>query len=298
MSRIMPRHHYVPQFLLRQWSSSGRLVAYYYDSRANRVLENAKVSVATACQIKNLNILFGVSASQRDFPETGFFTPHVDTPAAVALQVMLSKGIDALSPKQRMDWARLLISFGVRTPETLRIMGPQETTKAFDLVEAIAKGPPEDEHRVTALIRANMALFKRNFPLNAAMELSTDPKKLEAVNGMTWWIRRWPRSAILIGDRPLLTCPRAPRPCGIPLNDPSCLIVLPISPQRVFFASANVRTRAKVRRMSVGRIATMVNEETIWRSSCTYARDKSLAKFVTSRLEGKIDGSWESVPRR
>jgi hypothetical protein len=286
----MARHHYVPQFLLKQWSIKGRLVAYYYDSRSNRVLENAKASATSACQIKNLNVLFGVSASQRDFPETGFFTPHVDTPAAVALQVMLSKGIDALSPKQRIDWARLLISFGVRTPETLRVMGPQETKKAFDLVEAIAKGPPEDERQVTALIKANMALFERNFPLNVAMDLSTDPEKLEAVNGMAWWIRRWPRSAILIGDRPLLTFPRAPRPCGIPLNDPSCLIVLPLSPQRAFFASADAKTRGKVRKMSVGRIATIVNEETIWRSSCTYARDKSLAKFIMSRLERKIKG--------
>jgi hypothetical protein len=36
---------------------------------------------------------------------------------------------------------------------------------------------------VTAIIQANMALFKRNFPLRAAMELSTDPEKLAAVGG-------------------------------------------------------------------------------------------------------------------
>ena len=42
-----------------------------------------------------------------------------------------------------------------------------------------------------------MALFKRNFPLRAAMELSTDPEKLVAVDGMTWWVRRCLRPSIL-----------------------------------------------------------------------------------------------------
>src|SRR5262249_56917096 len=98
--------------------------------------------------------------------ETGFFTPHVDTPAAAALQIMLTRGVRALTPQQRIDWARLLISFGVRTPEALRVMGPQETQKAFDLVEAIAKGPADDERKVSALVKANMQMFKRNFPLN------------------------------------------------------------------------------------------------------------------------------------
>jgi hypothetical protein len=66
------------------------------------------------------------------------------------------------------------------------MMGPQETRKAFDIVEAVAKGPPEDERKVTAIIQANMVLFKRNFPLGVAMELSVDPKKLATVDHMTW----------------------------------------------------------------------------------------------------------------
>jgi hypothetical protein len=156
---------------------------------------------------------------------------------------MRKKGVRALTPEQRMDWARLHVSFAVRTPETLRKLGPRETKKAFALVEASAKGPPDDERKVSALIQANMKKLERNFPLNIAMDLSTDPEKLLAVDQMTWWVRRWPRPAILIGDRPLLTFPRAPHPCGIPLDHPSCLIALPIAPNVGFFASANPKTR-------------------------------------------------------
>src|SRR5262249_19613917 len=116
------------------------------------------------------------------FPRNSiFFTPYVDTPAATALDVMLAKGVSALTEAQRMDGTRLLVSFGVRAPETLREMGPKEVTKAFDIVEAAAKGPRKDERKVNAIIQANVGIFKRNFPLHAAMELSTDPQKLGAV---------------------------------------------------------------------------------------------------------------------
>jgi hypothetical protein len=231
------RHHYVPQFLLRQWSIDGRFVAYYWDNASKKVIENDKAMVPSACQIPDLNTFFDVPKSQRDFPETRFFTPHVDTPAATAMSVMLRHGVRALTQEQRVDWARLLVSFGVRMPETLRDMGPIETKKAFDLVAATSKGPPEHERKVTALIQQNMRVFQRNFPLRAAIEISSDPTKLATVNGMQWWIRRWDRGAILIGDRPLLTSPRMQYPCGIPLDHPSCLILLPVAPAAVFFAS-------------------------------------------------------------
>ena len=129
-----------------------------------------------------------------------------------------------------------------------------------------------------------MPTLQRNFPLNIAMDLSTDPEKLAAINVMTWWIRHWTRPVILIGDRPLLTFPRAPHPCGIPLDHPSCLIALPIAPNAVFFASANPKTKVKARKMTPSKVAFAVNEETVWRSTCVYAFDKSLAKFVTMRV--------------
>jgi hypothetical protein len=287
-------HHYVPRFLLRRWAASnGRLVAYFFETKSSKVIENPKATVAHACEIKDLNVFFGVQVSQRDFPETGFFTPYVDTPAAAALQMMLETGVRTLTPEQRTKWARLILSFGVRTPETLRVMGPRETKRAFEVAKAMAKGVPEDERRVTALIEQNMRIFQRNFPLNAAINLGTDPQKLATVCGMEWWIRRWPRPAILIGDRPLLTYPRVRYPCGIPLNVPSCLIALPIAPNAVFFASANRRTRGCARKRALGTIAHAVNEETIFRSTCIYAPDKSFASFVKPRIEGKATGTWQ-----
>ena len=94
------------------------------------------------------------------------------TPRDRYARLILVQGVSALTAAQRLHWARLLVSFGVRTPETLRDMGPKEVTKAFEIVKSAAKGQPEDERRVTAIIQANIGLFRRNFPLQAAMDLS------------------------------------------------------------------------------------------------------------------------------
>jgi hypothetical protein len=102
-------HHFVPQFLLRRWAEDRRFVAYYYEAAANRVIENGKATVASACQIADLNTFFGVHVSRRDFPERGFFTPHIDTPAAEALEVMMKGGVQALTITQRRAWARQIL---------------------------------------------------------------------------------------------------------------------------------------------------------------------------------------------
>jgi hypothetical protein len=92
----------------------------------------------------------------------------------------------------------------------------------------------------------------------------------------------------------LRASPRAPYPCGIPLDRPDCLIVLPIAPDTVFFASANPKTKDKVRKMAPGRVARIVNEEMIWRSSsCIYFSDTSLGAFVGPRISGKVKGAWQ-----
>jgi hypothetical protein len=113
-------HHYVPRFLLSQWATGGKFVAHYWDGKSSKPIKNAKATVASACQIPNLNVFFGVPKSQRDLPESKYFTPCVDTPAANALRIMLKDGVRALTSAQRTDWARFLVSFAVRTPEALR----------------------------------------------------------------------------------------------------------------------------------------------------------------------------------
>ena len=129
----MPRHHFVPKFLLRRRATNGKFVSYHFEVSVSRVIENPKAIVASACQIENLNTFFGVPTSQRDFPETQFLTPRVDTPAAAALQVMLANGVRALSAKQRIEKSKQFPFTVAHWQQWLRLI-------AFTLVATISEG--------------------------------------------------------------------------------------------------------------------------------------------------------------
>jgi hypothetical protein len=214
--------------------------------------------------------------------------PKIDTPAADAHATLLANGVQALNPQQRMAWARFLISFGVRTPETLRTLGPQQYRRAMALDQSKPRESPEVETVVNALIASEMRALERNVPLQIAMELITDPNHFLTVANMHWWLRRFDSSCVLLGDRPLLSQPTANWPCGIAIDDLNCLIALPISPSTVFFASANVRLRSETRRTPASGLLHNVNQRTI---ECVveyvFAADNSMRAFVQERLRGR-----------
>jgi hypothetical protein len=279
----MARHHYVPQFLLQRWASVGRFTAYFWSDEARRVIENDKALVSNACQIPNLNVFHNVPAGQREWLENDYFTPRVDTPASDALTKMLNYGVDSLSWRERCDWARLLVSFGVRTPETLRHLGPQRAREAIASLQTPPELASEEERSADHFISLNSPTFEHNWPRKAAANLSSDPGKLLAIADMKWWLRRWDRKTIIIGDRPLLSVPPAPYPCGLPLNNPSCLIMLPVGPDAVFFACSNARSisRQPPRR----KIAHLINQETIKRSwNTVFAADTRMGNFVRPKM--------------
>ena len=141
---------------------------------------------------------------------------------------------------------------------------------------------------VTSIMESRTPEFERNFPLKIAMELASDPTKILSFSAMHWWTRRLDRTDILVGDRPLLAMPRMPYPCGIPLDRPDCLVILPIAPNTVFFASAGLATRAKTRNMSYGKLTHVINEETIaCAKEYVYSLDSSPAAFVKGKLTQK-----------
>ena len=78
-----------------------------------------------------------------------------------------------------------------------------------------------------------------------------------------------------------------PYPCGIALNDPSCLIVLPIAPDTAFLASADPKSRAKVRKMTYRVLARTINAEMIERSHGVCFADDSFKDFVSPKLAAK-----------
>jgi hypothetical protein len=287
----MPRHHYVPQFLLRCWATEGQLTAYRWIEAATRVV-GSRASVVECCQIEDLHAFFGVPRGEREAPERDFFTPRIDTPAAKAHARMLAEGVRGLNEAERTAWARFLVAFGVRTPETLRSLGPEQYRRATAQSLAAPTENREVEVIVASLLDAEIRANERNVPLQIAMEFADDPSKFLIVTRMKWWLRRFDENQVLLGDRPLLSQPPANWPCGIAIDDERCLIALPIAPNVVFFASADQRARAAMRRESPGKLLHRMNAITIERAvEYVFAVDNSVAAFVAGRMRGR-EGVW------
>jgi Protein of unknown function (DUF4238) len=253
-----------------------------------------RVSVASACQVDDLNAFFGAPAAHRHAPERDYFTPQIDTPAAGALKAIVDGGVKTLSPAQRYSWARFLVSLGVRTPETLRVMGPAEWRKGIAQAQARGHEGAPIEAILQKWFEDNKRALERNKPLEIAMDLSSDPTKIAPIKEMQWWARRFRGNSLLLSDRPLLAWPRMPYPCGMPLDDRNCLIVLPISPNIAFLATANAKYRRKINQMPEGRLARSINEQSIWRAAeYVFAADDSSEAFIIPRVAGKAQSGWK-----
>ena len=203
--------------------------------------------------------------------------------------MLLAAGVASLSAEQRRAWARFVVAFGVRPPETLRRWGPARDRRAMAQAEANSTASGEVEAIVSGLINNEMAKRERNVPLNIAMELCEDLTKVFTVENMNWWLRRFDGSSkVLFGDRPLLSQPTANWPCGIAIYDPNCLITLPIEPRTVFFASANPKHQAQMRKEAPSRLVRKLNLRTIQSTvDYVFANDESTDDFVKRHMHGR-----------
>jgi Protein of unknown function (DUF4238) len=284
----MASHHHIPLFLLNRWASDGRLFSYHWSNGTAEMRENRRVSIQSASGSTQ-----HVSVSAGDASDQDFFALHVDAPAANALDTMLRQGVSGLTDDQRSAWARLITSFGARTPEALRLLGATDDRN----VKQIASEPGEPSHGTqlmgAGLLDRERPVPERTIPIKMAMQLAADPLKISVVAAMEWWLRLFEGKTILLSDRPLLTQPRIAQPCCIALHDLSCLIIPPVAPDTVFFATADPKVRAKARKTPKGKLVNIVNDESIWRAAeYVYAPNGSLAAFIHDRLAGKMKGSW------
>jgi hypothetical protein len=288
----MASHHHIPRFLLNRWASNGRVFSYHWSNDTAEMLENRCASVQSACQLHDSRSIQRVSVSG-GASDHDFFAFHVDPPAANALDTMVRQGGPILTADQRNAWARLIASFEARTPEALCQLGAADSRNAQQIASRRGEQTLGTQVTATDLLEHEQPAPDRSLPIKMAMQLAADPAKISAVAAMQWWLRRFEGKTILFSDRPLLTQPRMAQPCSIPPADLSCLIILPVAPDTVFFATADPRIRAKVRKAPKGKLVNLINEEVVWRAAkYVYAPKGSMATFIHDRLAGKAKGRW------
>ncbi len=113
------RHHYIPEFYLKQWADKegrGQLVEYSKPWRD--IVKPKRVYPKQTGFEDRLNELAGLPEDVRQRLETQFYSP-VDSAAATVLKA-LKEGQRKFNDREREAWSRFLTSLIVRNPENIR----------------------------------------------------------------------------------------------------------------------------------------------------------------------------------
>jgi hypothetical protein len=275
-------HHYVPVFLLKEWQSAPDHKLSCFQWVQGHLLHN-RYKAKSVAKEEGLYKLEGVQPGLENTVERDFLGPDVDDPAAVAHQVILGRGVRALSVQGRVDWTRFLISLLLRTPdqvEMIRTRGRESLTAEF-------KKSPEEYTNVrgddpaaslTEWVEQNNPAVFTNFGVELFPALVGSGMLNQALVQASWATRIFPSSCVslLIGDNPLIYIGAMAR---------SFLIALPIAAHRVFFAFNHPQTWRILQGRSDASVAKNVNRDTVGRAvQYVYGTDDGQRRFIERYL--------------
>lgn len=115
------QHHYVPEFLLKQWHSGAdkKLTQFQW---MRGVLLPERFSAKAVAKAPHLYSQRMHDPMPNVMLERDFMGPHIDDPAAVVHKEILANGHENLTSQERYEWSRFLLSLLVRTPEMIDFM--------------------------------------------------------------------------------------------------------------------------------------------------------------------------------
>ena len=285
-------HHFIPRFYLRQWCSAddGRLNCFLIKGTSVKRLRLRPEGTGAENQLYALE---RVPTSKRAMVETAFFSAKIDGPASQVLRKLLESGARSLTREERMQWGVFLMALPARRPETIRRMkaefAPLWAEKIDEKPEkyralAEEKGFAETtlaeylEKNEPGITAANAALLR----ILPGIIAHTD--YLLPLVRMHWWVRD-----VSSANVDLVTCDR-PMFFNTGLNKPGCLVMVPLSPDKVFFACNDRARLDAVEGCSANTLARSCNQDIVLLADkWVYgeAKDNFIANWLLKKAAGK-----------
>jgi Protein of unknown function (DUF4238) len=282
------RHHYSPQFYLRQWAGA--------DARLTRYYRPQREVIATRCSPRGTGFedyLYTVDNAPRpQFIETDFFG-RLDDAAAPLLDkfINLGGGITVLRPnylsaEERSDWVRFISSLQLRGPHSLdEIKGVLDRNVRDNIQReygATYRARRRSEDPLTAydfMVQNSSGEFQSAHKLLLAHLIDHEPIGQVIVN-MIWAVFDVSTSPydLLTSDRPYCT--------SHGIGDPSCVLSIPLSPTRLFVAVNDERQLYKLNTQSIRDIVRNSNTVVVKLAvQNVYGRNNSHLVFVEKWLK-------------
>ena len=271
------RHHFVPAFYLSKWVEADGMVTWYTRREGGEIEEGR----AKPDRIAFENRLYSyekVPPEQRQAVEKFFFAREVDERAAPILNKVIAGGPRSLSPEERVYWTRFMIAARLRVPE---VVNDLKRTAGEELRRSLTEDHEDyldakgeiDAPTLLGWVEQTFVGLTDNFGMMILPEIITDPEHTRIISDMHWWTMDLSTANVrlLTSDRPLWV--------STGLKKPNCLLVMPLSPTHVFFASRNRDFEAAIRNEGANRVVRRCNE------SLTSQADK----FVYGHQTGRAD---------
>ena len=280
------KHHYIPEFYLKQWAGpDGRLIEFC--RRHNKLVRSRPTHPGGTGYSRGLYTIHGAPPHLKDIFESKFMSVG-DGRAAESLRLMVD---DHLIPGDnlRVAWAQFMMSLWYRTPEGVArssemIRKYYEEENLEDMRERYAaERHPDDPDTLQEYLKATAPLITSRTTIVHLMDIIGSRKVTEKIMSMRWYVVRMNslRFSILTSDRPIVMTN------GIAYDDSH--IVMPLSPQHIFVAANTEPEVEKLKALSRdGTIAAVLNDRVVRQArKFVYSTDDGQLRFVENRLGEK-----------
>jgi hypothetical protein len=210
--------------------------------------------------------------------------PAVDNLATAPLRIFLERRpASELTLPMKQAWTRFLMSLHVRTPggvEQITTQGAEALREILikDPEEYIAVRKPDDPPTLVEWVEQYAPALIDNYGKSILPGIVTHQAIGNEIIRMQWMVGMYGATPdILTCDRPLYLSP------GV--NDPRCVIALPLSPSAIFFASRDPSILDKLMRMERSALIRAINESVVTQAArYVYGAHDRQANFVERLL--------------
>lgn len=278
------KHHYVPQFLLREWSETtddGQVEVFRLD--LPHIPSSRTTPKYTGYEVDLYALTREVIAGMDKQAIEKRFNRDVDNQGALVLQKLNSGGLRVLTIDDRVRWARFLMSLRIRQPDVVQMLRSEGERHLRATLTAQQKQYEEllgleDSLSLVKWTEEQYPGLIENIGLSFFHRIVDNPVVGEKILQMKWWL--WDFSDVphdlVLADHPCIFTSG--------LDDPGLIIALPISPRKAFMATQSVKAAEIMRRQSANELVKRINESSVRQGRVRiYARDKSHARFIRNR---------------
>jgi hypothetical protein len=269
------RHHFIPEFLLKQWAGPDGEFWRYFRQGPDRV-DCKPAAPGAVCYRRGLYATGYIPAEHKQQVETLFMAP-LDTKAAEAHALLLEGAIARLSDEQRSRWAGFMMSIWFRTPHD--VAGMRDIAAALFDAGAVTRALGLDEEVEFPPGTADQ------FAMDLMMNSIDDKGRGEELINMHWdviGVRN--RREFFISDWPM------DQPVSVPrLGAGSSYVALPIAPNRLFAASHSRTLIAALRDMPERELITRQNRASVTQADeFVGATNRNAEQFIRDNF-GTLD---------